>query len=63
MLADPQWYGFMRRVIMRDTQDAPVLEIKEVGPASELTKGIWYITPFMETAPPPFNYYCPNCGG
>jgi len=53
----------MRRVIMRDTQDAPVLEIKEVGPASELTKGIWYITPFMETAPPPFNYYCPNCGG
>lgn len=50
-------------VIMRDTQDAPVLVIQDIGPATELTKGIAFITPFIEAAPPPFAYYCPNCGG
>ena len=61
VLADPQLYGFVRRVIMRDTQDAPVLVIQEIGPATELTKGISFVTPFIENAPPPFAYYCPNC--
>jgi hypothetical protein len=55
-------HGFERRVIVRDKEETPVLEIQDIGPATELTKGIWYTTPFMETAPPPFNYYCPNCG-
>lgn len=42
---------------MHDEQDAPVLEIQDLGPATELTRGIPYITPFIETAPPPFNHY------
>lgn len=48
---------------MRDTQDdAPVIEIRNLGPATELTKGIPYKTPFLEGSPPPFDHYCPNCG-
>jgi hypothetical protein len=54
---------------MNDTDERPVLEtesrnalqMKDLGAATELTRGSALRTPFIENGIAPYNYWCPGC--
>ena len=46
---------------MDDKQDTPPLVIMDMGEASKVTRGLAYITPWLEYSPPPYDYWCDLC--
>ena len=46
---------------VRQTENRNALQMKDLGAASELTRGSALITPWIEMGIPPYNYWCPGC--
>jgi hypothetical protein len=42
-------------------QPRDLLEIKDVGAATAITRGSPELYPWYEIGPPPYNHYCPIC--
>jgi hypothetical protein len=46
---------------MEVSEPSPPVEIIEVGQVSKITRGSTTLFPWFESAPPPFDRYCPVC--
>jgi hypothetical protein len=47
-----------KEITVDKKQETAALVMADLGPVSKVTLGIPYITPWLEGAPPPFQYWC-----
>lgn len=44
-----------------ELEDSQATEPRDCGAVSKVTKGDFYVWPFIEAGSPPFIYLCPYC--